>query len=132
MNGIPSGEILPEPEKPPFSEADLVPAYKEFSLEQLRAATNNFNHENIVSEGGERTPNVVFRGIWKVIAGLLSRGFPKQHGQIHDNLLCLSNKSHSLLLIDGQAKKRWQQVINCASRVRLQEVYLLCFKSSKT
>lgn len=64
-------------EKPPFSEADLVPAFKEFSLEQLRAATNNFNHENIVSEGGERTPNVVFRGNLEGDRWIAVKRFPK-------------------------------------------------------
>ncbi|KAH7292632.1 hypothetical protein KP509_29G078500 [Ceratopteris richardii] len=39
-----------------------VPVFQEFSLEQLRLATNGFNEENIVSEGGDKTPNMVFKG----------------------------------------------------------------------
>ncbi|KAJ9565521.1 hypothetical protein OSB04_001487 [Centaurea solstitialis] len=39
-----------------------VPAFKEFELNELRAATNGFSSELIVSESGERAPNVVYRG----------------------------------------------------------------------
>ncbi|KVH89264.1 Protein kinase, catalytic domain-containing protein [Cynara cardunculus var. scolymus] len=39
-----------------------VPAFKEFELTELRAATNGFSSELIVSESGERAPNVVYRG----------------------------------------------------------------------
>ncbi|KAL8268383.1 hypothetical protein R6Q59_002181 [Mikania micrantha] len=40
----------------------LVPAFKEFELTELRAATNGFSSDLIVSESGEKAPNVVFRG----------------------------------------------------------------------
>ncbi|KAM0050197.1 putative transferase, protein kinase RLK-Pelle-RLCK-XII-1 family [Helianthus debilis subsp. tardiflorus] len=39
-----------------------VPAFKEFKLTELRAATNGFSSELIVSESGEKAPNVVYRG----------------------------------------------------------------------
>nr|CAD1835204.1 unnamed protein product [Ananas comosus var. bracteatus] len=39
-----------------------VPAFAEFSLAELRAATNGFSAENIVSESGEKAPNVVYKG----------------------------------------------------------------------
>ncbi|CAH1448146.1 unnamed protein product [Lactuca virosa] len=39
-----------------------VPAFKEFELTELRAATNGFSSELIVSESGEKAPNVVYRG----------------------------------------------------------------------
>lgn len=77
MNGIPSQEVIPEPEKPSLSEADVVPAFREFSLEQLRVATNNFNNEDIVSEHGERTPNVVFRGNLERDRWIAVKRFPK-------------------------------------------------------
>ncbi|KAF5737205.1 kinase family protein [Tripterygium wilfordii] len=38
------------------------PGFSEFSLEQLRAATLGFLPENIVSEHGEKAPNVVYKG----------------------------------------------------------------------
>ncbi|KAK3008023.1 hypothetical protein RJ639_014490 [Escallonia herrerae] len=38
------------------------PAFREFSLEQLRNATSGFAVENIVSEHGEKAPNVVYKG----------------------------------------------------------------------
>ncbi|TXG74231.1 hypothetical protein EZV62_002810 [Acer yangbiense] len=41
---------------------DALPGFKEFSLDQLRAATSGFCTENIVSEHGEKAPNVVYRG----------------------------------------------------------------------
>ncbi|XP_044472861.1 serine/threonine-protein kinase BSK5-like [Mangifera indica] len=42
--------------------ADALPAYREFSLDQLRAATSGFCSDNIVSEHGEKAPNVVYKG----------------------------------------------------------------------
>ncbi|CAN0926447.1 Serine/threonine-protein kinase BSK6 [Linum grandiflorum] len=38
------------------------PSFKEFSLEQLKVATGGFCSDNIVSEHGEKAPNVVYRG----------------------------------------------------------------------
>nr|CAD1833785.1 unnamed protein product [Ananas comosus var. bracteatus] len=35
---------------------------REFSLAELRVATNGFSAENIVSESGEKVPNVVYKG----------------------------------------------------------------------
>ena len=39
-----------------------VPAFKEYGLSELRRATNEFNTDYIVSESGEKAPNVVYRG----------------------------------------------------------------------
>lgn len=39
-----------------------VPAFSEFSLSDLKTATNNFSSEFIVSESGEKAPNVVYKG----------------------------------------------------------------------
>ncbi|CAA0812476.1 Probable serine/threonine-protein kinase [Striga hermonthica] len=36
--------------------------FAEFSLAELRAATSNFSSDNIVSESGEKAPNVVYEG----------------------------------------------------------------------
>lgn len=43
------------------SELDL-PAFREFTIDQLRMATSGFAVENIVSEHGEKAPNVVYKG----------------------------------------------------------------------
>ncbi|KAL7120838.1 hypothetical protein ACP275_02G146600 [Erythranthe tilingii] len=43
-------------------DPDQVPAFREFGLAELRGATNGFNSELIVSESGEKAPNVVYRG----------------------------------------------------------------------
>lgn len=40
----------------------LVPAFKEYGLSELRRATNEFSTDYIVSESGEKAPNVVYRG----------------------------------------------------------------------
>ncbi|MCO5604683.1 hypothetical protein L7F22_058853 [Adiantum nelumboides] len=77
VSSPPGGEVLPEPENQSTSEIDSVPAFKEFSLEQLKAATNNFSHDNIVSEGGERTPNVVFKGSLEGDHWIAVKRFPK-------------------------------------------------------
>lgn len=42
-------------------DSDL-PRFREFSVEQLRSATAGFAVENIVSEHGEKAPNVVYKG----------------------------------------------------------------------
>ncbi|KAK4268683.1 hypothetical protein QN277_025299 [Acacia crassicarpa] len=44
------------------NEGEKWPSFGEFSLEQLKVATNGFSSENIVSEHGEKAPNVVFKG----------------------------------------------------------------------
>ncbi|KAL5551648.1 hypothetical protein UlMin_002257 [Ulmus minor] len=43
------------------NELDL-PAFLEYTVEQLRIATSGFAVENIVSEHGEKAPNVVYKG----------------------------------------------------------------------
>lgn len=43
------------------NELDL-PAFHEYTIEQLRMATSGFAVENIVSEHGEKAPNVVYKG----------------------------------------------------------------------
>eukprot|EP00256_Glycine_max_P058415 XP_014626547.1 serine/threonine-protein kinase BSK1 isoform X3 [Glycine max] len=37
-------------------------SFSEFSLAELKAATNNFSSEYIVSESGEKAPNLVYKG----------------------------------------------------------------------
>lgn len=39
-----------------------MPSFHEFSIEQLKMATSGFAVENIVSEHGEKAPNVVYKG----------------------------------------------------------------------
>ncbi|KAL4183127.1 hypothetical protein AMTRI_Chr11g153650 [Amborella trichopoda] len=45
-----------------YSEVGGIPAFAEFSLSDLRAAASNFSPEFIVSEGGEKAPNLVYKG----------------------------------------------------------------------
>lgn len=40
----------------------VSPGFSEFSLAELKTATDNFSSKSIVSEGGEKAPNVVYRG----------------------------------------------------------------------
>ncbi|KAJ6934858.1 hypothetical protein NC651_009755 [Populus alba x Populus x berolinensis] len=44
------------------SELDDLPAFCEYNIETLRMATSGFSVENIVSEHGEKAPNVVYKG----------------------------------------------------------------------
>ncbi|KAJ9171365.1 hypothetical protein P3X46_014748 [Hevea brasiliensis] len=44
------------------SEVDHLPVFREFTVEQLKNATSGFAVENIVSEHGEKAPNVVYKG----------------------------------------------------------------------
>ncbi|RRT79311.1 hypothetical protein B296_00020543 [Ensete ventricosum] len=43
-------------------EGGEVPAFAEFSLEELKAATNGFGAESIVSESSDKVPNLVYKG----------------------------------------------------------------------
>ncbi|KAH9609754.1 hypothetical protein KSS87_012744 [Heliosperma pusillum] len=43
-------------------EGDSVPSFTEFKLDELKSASSGFTSENIVSEHGEKAPNVVYRG----------------------------------------------------------------------
>lgn len=43
-------------------DRDLWPSFTDFSLEQLKTATSGFSSDNIVSEHGEKAPNVVYKG----------------------------------------------------------------------
>ncbi|KAK6935383.1 Serine-threonine/tyrosine-protein kinase, catalytic domain [Dillenia turbinata] len=43
-------------------ETDDLPAFREYTIDQLRVATSGFAVENIVSEHGEKAPNVVYKG----------------------------------------------------------------------
>ncbi|KAJ4831310.1 Serine/threonine-protein kinase bsk2 [Turnera subulata] len=64
---------LPSPDDPnkPHSEngeesvegQQQVPAFKEYSLNELRKATDGFRTDLIVSESGEKAPNVVYKGM---------------------------------------------------------------------
>lgn len=39
-----------------------APAFSEFSLAELKAATDEFSSNNIISESGDKAPNVVYKG----------------------------------------------------------------------
>ncbi|KAL2898838.1 Serine/threonine-protein kinase BSK5 [Bienertia sinuspersici] len=43
-------------------ENESLPSFTEFKLEELRVAASGFSSDNIVSEHGEKAPNVVYRG----------------------------------------------------------------------
>lgn len=49
-------------EKDEKGEVDDIPSFREYSIESLRMATSGFAVENIVSEHGEKAPNVVYKG----------------------------------------------------------------------
>lgn len=44
------------------NEVDDLPTFREFTIETLKMATSGFATENIVSEHGEKAPNVVYKG----------------------------------------------------------------------
>ncbi|KAF5938651.1 hypothetical protein HYC85_022910 [Camellia sinensis] len=48
----------PKVENEEKSEVDGLPTFREYTIEQLRIATSGFAVENIVSEHGEKAPNV--------------------------------------------------------------------------
>ncbi|GLT60842.1 hypothetical protein SLA2020_335880 [Shorea laevis] len=44
------------------SEVGDLPTFREYTVDQLKQATSGFAVENIVSEHGEKAPNVVYKG----------------------------------------------------------------------
>lgn len=59
------GTVLeaPDPESEEKGDGGYnLPAFQEYTFEQLRLATSGFAVENIVSEHGEKAPNVVYKG----------------------------------------------------------------------
>ncbi|KAI4371881.1 hypothetical protein MLD38_010178 [Melastoma candidum] len=73
---------LPDPKPDPANgeqvDPDQVPAFKEFGLTEIRAATNGFSSDLIVSESGEKAPNVVYRGKLKNNRYVAIKRFSKQ------------------------------------------------------
>lgn len=64
-SGSEYGEAAPEAQDVENEEkpgVDNVPVFCEYSIETLRTATSGFAMENIVSEHGEKAPNVVYKG----------------------------------------------------------------------
>ncbi|VVB12646.1 unnamed protein product [Arabis nemorensis] len=65
---LPSPDDPSLPNKPESVNEDQVdqehqvPCFKEFELSELKKVTNGFSPSCIVSEGGEKAPNVVYRG----------------------------------------------------------------------
>ncbi|CAN1300814.1 Serine/threonine-protein kinase BSK7 [Linum perenne] len=51
-----------EEENEEKGETDDLPAFREYSIDTIRMATSGFAVENIVSEHGEKAPNVVYKG----------------------------------------------------------------------
>ncbi|KAL1543525.1 Serine/threonine-protein kinase bsk5 [Salvia divinorum] len=47
---------------PENGEKDSLPSFREFKWDELKAATDGFCSDNIVSEHGEKAPNVVYKG----------------------------------------------------------------------
>ncbi|OIT39537.1 PREDICTED: probable serine/threonine-protein kinase At5g41260 [Nicotiana attenuata] len=45
------------------NEKNALPSFTEFSLDVLMIATDGFSADNIVSEHGEKAPNVVYKGL---------------------------------------------------------------------
>lgn len=54
-----------------------VPSFCEFSFADLKAATNNFSPDFIVSESGEKAPNVVYKGRLQNRRWIAVKKFPK-------------------------------------------------------
>ncbi|KAK1303202.1 putative serine/threonine-protein kinase [Acorus calamus] len=61
----------------PAGEAGGVPAFSEYSLADLKAATGNFSAEFIVSESGEKAPNLVYKGRLQNKRWIAVKKFPK-------------------------------------------------------
>lgn len=61
----------------PGLAASGVPSFSEFSFADLKTATNNFSPDFIVSESGEKAPNVVYKGRLQNRRWIAVKKFPK-------------------------------------------------------
>ncbi|KAL2476934.1 putative serine/threonine-protein kinase [Forsythia ovata] len=61
----------------PVLAATGVPSFSEFSLPDLKTATNNFSPDFIVSESGEKAPNIVYKGRLQNRRWIAIKKFPK-------------------------------------------------------
>ncbi|KAL2537860.1 putative serine/threonine-protein kinase [Forsythia ovata] len=75
LNNPPSTTTAGGPD--PGLDANGVPSFSEFSLADLKAATNNFSSDFIVSEGGEKAPNIVYKGRLQNRRWIAVKKFPK-------------------------------------------------------
>ncbi|CAA2956179.1 probable serine threonine- kinase At4g35230 [Olea europaea subsp. europaea] len=90
---------------------DLVPAFQEFGLAKLRAATNEFSRDLIVSESGEKAPNVVYRGKLGNNQLVAIKCFSKQSWP--NNLyLCDYHEIHLQAEAAGVGKVRHKRLVN--------------------
>jgi BR-signaling kinase len=74
--------VVVEPQRPELengrqAEPEEVPAFREYSLESLKVATNGFNTDFIVSESGEKAPNCVYKGRLEQNRWIAVKRFPK-------------------------------------------------------
>lgn len=67
------------------NEGVKLPVFREYSLDELKVATSGFAVENIVSEHGEKAPNVVYKGqieydgIWVAVKRFHKSAWPDSH-----------------------------------------------------
>ncbi|KAL3531750.1 hypothetical protein ACH5RR_005271 [Cinchona calisaya] len=77
------------------NEKNALPGFTEYSFEELKVATNGFSPENIVSEHGEKAPNVVYRGKlnngrWIAVKRFNKSAWPDSH-QFMDEARAVGN-----------------------------------------
>ncbi|CAI9756449.1 unnamed protein product [Fraxinus pennsylvanica] len=68
------------PSNPPLiagPDATGIPPFSELLLTDLKAATNNFSSDFIVSESGEKAPNIVYKGRLQSRWWIAVKKFPK-------------------------------------------------------
>ncbi|KAM7255894.1 hypothetical protein ACFE04_011635 [Oxalis oulophora] len=61
-NGTSNGVVVGLTASSNYHHDGVPPNFSEFTLAELKSATNNFSSEFIVSESGEKAPNVVYKG----------------------------------------------------------------------
>nr|KYP45693.1 putative serine/threonine-protein kinase At5g41260 family [Cajanus cajan] len=115
-------------------ERKLWPSFGEFSLEQLKAATNGFSSENIVSEHGEKAPNVVYKGKldngqWIAIKRFNKFAWPDSRQFLSRNCGCDSYAEISKTLIEA-ANEEARQVGSLRSE-RLANLIGYCYEGEE-
>lgn len=87
-------------------DKSALPIFREFSLEELKAATAGFSTDNIVSEHGEKAPNVVYKGrlpddTWIAVKRFTKSAWPDSHQFIEEARLVGKLRSERLANLIG-------------------------------
>ncbi|KAK1354639.1 putative serine/threonine-protein kinase BSK3 [Heracleum sosnowskyi] len=97
-------------------DKSALPIFKEFSLEELKDATGGFSTDNIVSEHGEKAPNVVYKGrlpddTWIAVKRFTKSAWPDSHQFTEEARLVGKLRSERLANLIGFCSDGYERLL---------------------